>query len=74
MSPPEVEELKVYDVDGRKFLHAPAGRGEELRLHLASHNIRSAVSPLAVGGFDRLELEADADPAVVQAVLDHWER
>jgi hypothetical protein len=34
-----IELLKVYPVDGRSIIHAPAGRGEELRVHLASHGI-----------------------------------
>jgi hypothetical protein len=69
-----VELATVYDVDGRRFIHAPAGRGEELRLHLASHGIRSELSTLAAADFDRLELDADANPVEVQAILDHWER
>jgi hypothetical protein len=68
------ELLKVYPVDGHSFVHAPAGRGEELRLHLAAHGVASRVSPLAEAKFDRLELEAGADPVAVQAILDHWER
>jgi len=61
-----IEMLKVYDVDGRRFIHAPAGRGEELRLHLASHGIRSELSTLAAADFDRLELGSDADAVAVQ--------
>jgi hypothetical protein len=68
------ELLKVLPVEGHYFIHAPVGRGEELRLHLASHGWASRVSELAEADFDRLELEGDADPASVQAILDHWER
>jgi hypothetical protein len=60
----------VLIVGGRKVVHVEAGRGEELREHLASHGIRSRVSE----AFDRLELEDDASPEVVQAILDQWER
>jgi len=66
--------FKVYPVDGRYFVHAPAGRGEELRLHLASHGIAARVSELAEADFDRLELDEEIDPVAVQVVLDHWER
>jgi hypothetical protein len=69
-----VEELKVYPVEGRYFIHAPVGRGEELRLHLAAHGVASEVSSLAQAPFDRLELEGDIDPLAVQAILDEWER
>jgi len=73
MKQQEVPELKLYDVDGRYFVHAPVGRGEELRLHLASHGIPSEVSSLAEAPYDRLEVLGGA-PDVVQAILDHWER
>jgi hypothetical protein len=69
----EAARPNLHTVEGRLVVHAPPGRGEELRLHLAAHNIGAAVSRLAVGDFDGLELEPDADPAVVQAILDHWE-
>jgi hypothetical protein len=69
-----VEHLKVFAVDGRFFVHAPAGRGNELRVHLASHGIDSEVSELAEAAFDRLELKGSIDSVVVQALLDEWER
>lgn len=65
---------KVVTVGGRKVVHVEQGRGEELREHLASHGIRSRVSELAAGTFDRLELDDDVSPEVVQAILDEWER
>jgi hypothetical protein len=74
MQPAAIELLKVYPVDGRSFVHAPAGRGEELRVHLASHGIQAEASQLAEGPFDRLELEGCNDVEAVQAILDLWER
>jgi hypothetical protein len=74
MQPADIELLRVYPVDGRCIIHAPAGRGEELRVHLASHGIQAESSQLAEGSFDRLELEGDVDTEAVQAVLDLWER
>jgi len=69
-----IEMLKVLR-RGRPAVHSrSAGRGEELRLHLASHGIRSELSTLAAADFDRLELGSDADAVAVQAILDHWER
>lgn len=69
-----VNELKIYLVDGRYFVHAPAGRGEELLVHLASLGIGSEESAVAEASFDRLELKGDIDPVTVQAILDEWER
>jgi hypothetical protein len=43
-------------------------------LHLESHGVPSRVSPLARGMFDRLELDRDMDPEIVQTILDQWER
>jgi hypothetical protein len=65
---------KVFTVGGRLIVHVEKGRGEELREHLASHGIRSRVSELAAGTFDRLELEDEGSQEVVQAILDEWER
>ena len=67
-------DAQVYESGGRLFIDVPEGRGEELRLHLEAHNIRALGSRLTVPGFDRLELEPDADPVAVHAILDHWER
>ena len=74
MPPPTLEQFRVYDVDGRRIIHVPAGRGDELRLHLASHGYEARVSRIAEAPFDRLELENDADTEAVQAILDEWER
>ena len=73
MNAHDVDELKVYALGDRTVVHVPVGRGEELRLHLASHGIPSEVSSLAEAPFDRLEVLGGA-PDVVQAILDHWER
>jgi hypothetical protein len=64
----------VYVLYDRQFVRTPPGRGEELRLHLASHGIRSKVTHLEAGSFDRVDLVGEADPVTVQAILDHWER
>ena len=69
----EVEILKVYPAGDQLVVHVPNGRGEELRLHLASHGIRAQVSPPALGPFERLEVEG-ADAETLQAVVDQWER
>jgi hypothetical protein len=74
MQPTTVELLKVYPVEGRYIVHAPAGRGEELRIHLASHGIATASSQPATGSFDRLEVAGDIDAEAVQTILDHWEQ
>ena len=66
------QELKVYALGSRRIVYAPAGRGEDVRLHLASHGIASELAHLDPLG--RLELERFADAQTVQAVLDDWER
>jgi WD40 repeat protein len=68
-----VQKPRLNTVDGRHFLHVPRGRGEELRLHLASHGINSHLSNPDYLQVERLDLEGDADPEVVQAILDQWE-
>jgi len=72
----DLEELRVYPAgDHQLVVHVPNGRGEELRLHLESHGVRSKVSPLAQGPFERLEVEGDeGDVETLQAVVDAWER
>ena len=73
MAPHEIPELVAFPVGHQLIIHAPKGRGEELRLHLQSHGIRALVSPLAAGPFERLEVEG-TDPEALQALLDQWER
>jgi hypothetical protein len=74
MNQSDVEELKVYPVGDQKVIHVPNGRGEELRLHLEAHGIRSIVSPPAETPYERLEVEGDVDAVALQAILDKWER
>jgi len=69
-----VQELKVFPIGGQNVIHVPQGRGEELRIHLESHGIRSKVSPPAGAPFERLEVEGDVDPEALQAIVDQWER
>jgi hypothetical protein len=69
-----VEELKVYPAGEQKVIHVPNGRGEELRVHLESHGIRSKVSPPAQTPFERLEVEGNVDVEALQALVDQWER
>ncbi len=74
MNQTDVEELKVHPVGDQKFIHIPNGRGEEPRLHLASHGIRSIISPAAETPSERLEADGDADAVALQAILNKWER
>jgi hypothetical protein len=74
MAPEQVKELKVLTIDGTRCVFAPAGRGEELRLHLASHGFPAALSHFHRPTFDRLDLDKGVDAEAVQAVLDHWEK
>jgi hypothetical protein len=69
-----IDEFKVFPVGGQNIIHVPEGRGEELRLHLESHGIRSQVSPAAEAGFERLEVDGAEDPVTLQAIVDQWER
>lgn len=68
----EVQLLVAEPVGERLVVYVPRGRGEELRLHLASHAIRSELGPTGES-FERLEV-IDADPVTLQALLDQWER
>ena len=47
MSENGLQELKVYPAGEFYVIHVPNGRGEELRLHLESHGVRSLVSDTA---------------------------
>lgn len=66
------QELKVYALGSCLIVYAPAGRREDVRLHLASHGIASELANS--DPFGRLELERFADTQTVQSVLDDWER
>jgi hypothetical protein len=70
----EVEELKVYPVGEQLIIHVPNGRGEELRVHLEAHGIRSKVSPAAETPFARLEVDGGVDAEALQALVDEWAR
>jgi len=61
---------KVLTVGNQKVIHVANGRGEELRIHLASHGFPSVVRRGA--GREWLEVQGDAD--TLQAVIDQWER
>ena len=74
MSAGDVAELIVYPAGDQLVVHVPNGRGEELRLHLEAHGIRSRVSPPAETSFERLEVEGGVDADALQAIVDQWER
>jgi hypothetical protein len=63
----------LYAVGGKKFIQVPERRGAELRMHLASHGIFSRLRTSDWDPRERLDLDATADPEVVQAILDLWE-
>lgn len=65
---------RVLPAGGLSVIHVPRGEGEALRVHLRSHGIRALVSPAATTAYERLEIEGDADPAVIQALVDNWSR
>ena len=67
------DSIKVTEVGGQLVVHVPNGRGEELRMHLASHGISSRVSPPAETPFERVEIDDDADVGDVQAIVEQWE-
>src|SRR5262249_36929573 len=69
----EVQELKVYPIGDHLVVPVPRGRGEELRLHPASHAIPARPSPLATGPVERLAGGGTA-PETLQTLLDQWER
>jgi hypothetical protein len=72
--PHPVAQSEVTTVGGRQVIDLLDGRGEELRLHLASHGIPSRFCPSAEPTSERLEVGGDVDPEVLQAILDQWER
>ena len=74
MSSQGLEDLKVFPLGAKHVIHVPNGRGEELRLHLASHGIAATLSPPAETPYERLEVEGDVDPESLQALVDAWER
>ncbi len=70
----QLAELQVFRAGDRNVVYVPNGRGEELRIHLESHGIRSRVQPEPGTPYERLEAEGDMDPADLQAIIDYWER
>jgi hypothetical protein len=65
MSTHDGEKRKVLPAGDRQVIHVLNGRGEGLRLPLASHRIRSPVGPAAETLCKRLEVESDVDPVVL---------
>jgi hypothetical protein len=70
----DVEEGTLCEVGGKFVVHVQQERGEELRLHLEAQGIAARLSEPAAAPFDRLELDGDIDPEVVQSILDQWEQ
>jgi hypothetical protein len=64
---------KVLEVGGKKVIHIENGLGEELREHLAAHGIHTTFHSDTDTSWESLELTDDADPDVVQAIIDEWE-
>src|SRR5258706_5556157 len=69
---PHAQEVPL--VGTPKAIRVAAGRGEELRQHLASHGIGAQVSPATNASFDRLEIDEGVDAEVLQAIVDQWEQ
>lgn len=68
-----VEALKVYRNRDRHVIYVPDGRGEELRIHLASHGVAVKIVPSLEAAFERVEIEG-GDTESLQALVDQWER
>ena len=66
--------LHVFRSGDRNVVYVPDRRGEELRIHLESHGIRSHVRPEPGTPYERLEAEGDMEPGDLQAIIDFWER
>ena len=67
------EQSTVYAVDGRLFVLAPRGRGEEIQRRLHALGIRAEFHFLADVGVDRVEVKAELTTAALQAHIDHGE-
>lgn len=70
----EPHSYEVLTVGNQKIIHVENGRGEELRQHFAAHGISAKVSPAAETSFERLEVSAEVDADVLQAIVDQWEK
>jgi hypothetical protein len=68
------EKARVLNTDGRTTIQVPNGRGEELRIHLASHAILAHAVPPTETAYERLEVDGEADRVTLQAMVDQWER
>jgi hypothetical protein len=68
------EVLRVYPEGDRLVILVPNRRGEELRVHLASHGITASLTNSVDRYHERLEVERGADAETLQTILDHWER
>lgn len=66
-------EPRLYHIQDR-VISAPAGRGEELRHHLASHGIKAKLNRLPGSTVEHLTVEEGTQQDIVQAILDEWER
>src|ERR1043165_6782832 len=64
---------EVMKIGGKLVVHVPKGRGEELRIHLASHGISSIASTAAETEFDRVEIDDEDRMEEVQVIVDQWE-
>jgi hypothetical protein len=69
-----VDLFKVYRECGWNVVYVPPERGEELRIHLESHGIRSRVGPTSGKSYERVEVEGEIDVDDLQAIIDCWER
>jgi len=65
--------VKVVRDGNHTMAQVEPGRGEELRQHLASHNIASRVDLASDARCECVFIEGTADAAVIQAILDQWE-
>ena len=74
MQEPDIKQFHVYRNRGWNVVYVPPERGEELRIHLESHGIRSRVIPTFGEPYERVEVEGDIDVADMQAIIDCWER
>jgi len=61
-------------VNGQQVIDVIFGRGEELQIHLESHGIRSQLIPAEELSGERLKVESDTDPAILEAIVDEWEQ
>ena len=63
----------VETVGQTKIIRVQNGRGEGLRIHLASHGIAATVHPNEDGALERVQFTGDVNVEDVQAIMDEWE-